>query len=193
MTTSETSPRKHSVLKILAPVAVIVAMVGGGLFALSRMAGNPGPADVAVVVGATIPDFELQDLQGKKSKFSDLGAKGTKVIMINFWATWCEACVVEMPSIVELRRSFKDRGFEVLAVNVDENPTAVVPKAARELGIDFPVYIDPETKLAALFDVHAIPLTVIIDKTGKVLFVESGERNWNGSDIREQMERWLSG
>lgn len=193
MTTSETSPRKQSVLRILAPVAAIVALAGGGLFALSRLAREPEGDHAPIVAGATLPDFELQTLDGARSKFSDLRAGGTKVIMINFWATWCASCVVEMPSIVQLRRSFKDKGFEVLAINVDENPAAVVPKAVRELGIDFPVYVDPETKLAALFDVHAIPLTVIIDGSGKVLFVESGERNWNGSDIREQMERWLSG
>jgi thiol-disulfide isomerase/thioredoxin len=194
MTTSEASPRKHSVLKILVPVAVIGALAGAGLFALSRLAQDPGNGEsIAIVAGATLPDFELQKLDGTQSKFSDLAASGTKVVMVNFWATWCESCVIEMPSIVELRRSFKAKGFEVVAVNVDENPAAVVPKAVRQLGIDFPVYIDPGTNLADLFDVHAIPLTVIIDRTGKVLFVESGERNWNGSDIREQMERWLSG
>ncbi|MGZ3698075.1 MAG: TlpA disulfide reductase family protein, partial [Bdellovibrionota bacterium] len=115
-----------------------------------------------------------------------------KVTLVNFWATWCEACMEEMPSILKLRGRFKDRGFEVVAVNVDENPEAVLPATLKQLGIDFPVYIDKEGQVAGLFDVHAIPLTVMINSSRKVLLVQDGERNWMDEDLLSKMEKWLS-
>lgn len=186
---------KSLLLKVLLPIGVIVALAVGGLYLIKNMSGrhsHSGSGAVEVRAGATLPDFELIRMAAgdarEKVLLSELGAK---VYLINFWASWCEACLTEMPSIVELRKSFVDKGFEVLAINVDENPSAVVPPLASKLGMNFPVYLDPEQKLAELFDVHAIPLTVIIDKDRKILLVQSGEKNWNSSDIRYQLEQWL--
>ena len=123
-----------------------------------------------------------------KTELSDIKAK---VILVNFWATWCEACMVEMPSIVQLRNEYKDKGFEVVGVNLDENFEAVVPKATKELGITFPVFSDVEGKITDYFDVHAIPLTVILGAGRKILFIENGDRNWNDQDIHHQLEQWL--
>jgi thiol-disulfide isomerase/thioredoxin len=181
-------------LKILIPVAVIlVAVIGGLTLVKSRVAsdtatraGEGGNAELAV--GSVLPDFSLDTLEAKKLPVSSL--KG-KVFLINFWATWCEACMVEMPSIVALRQRYKDKGLEVVAVNVDENPEAVVPKAIRDLKIDFPVYRDSESKLADLFDVRAIPLTVVINHDRRVLLIETGERDWNGSEVHKLLDEWL--
>jgi alkyl hydroperoxide reductase subunit AhpC len=98
-----------------------------------------------------------------------------------------------MPSIVKLRESFKDRGFEVLGINVDENPSVVVSKTIKQLKIDFPIFIDPEGELSEMFDVHAIPLTVIMRKTGEILAVLNGGRDWNSDEVRTKLERWLNG
>ncbi len=180
-------------LKIMIPVVVIVALAAGTVAILksrvtSEPAGNTQNGAVELAIGATLPDFELNTLDGKKLHASEL--KG-KVLLVNFWATWCEACMVEMPSIVALHQRFKDKGLEVVAINVDENPESVVPKTAQELKLDFPVYRDPESSLADLFDVHAIPLTVIMDHNRKVLLIETGERDWNGSEVHKLVGDWL--
>jgi len=187
---------KNTLFKALLPLVVILAIVTVGLqlvkYKLNSGAANKPPVegDVATLQeGATLPDFDLQTLDGKKLKYSELGAK---VVLLNFWASWCEACVVEMPSIVKLHQMYKDKGLTVVAVNLDEKPESVVPKAARQLKIDFPVYVDASGALANLFDVHAIPLTIIMNKVRKVLYVEGGERDWTDSEMKTKMDQWVS-
>ena len=99
----------------------------------------------------------------------------------------------EMPSIVQLRDAYKDKGFEVVGVNLDENSATVVPKAIKQLKIQFPIFQDPENKIAEYFDVHAIPLSVMLNKDRKILYIENGERNWNDQESRTQLEKWLAG
>ena len=129
----------------------------------------------------------------KLADFQQKIASAEKPIVVDFWATWCEACMVEMPSILKLRQEFKPKGFDLVAVNVDENPNAVLPKTLKKLGIDFPVFIDEENKLGDLFQIQAIPLTVIIDKDRKVLYIEGGEKDWYSKEVRELMQGWLGG
>jgi thiol-disulfide isomerase/thioredoxin len=186
---------KGAFFKALVPLVVILAIIVVGLQMVkyklnSGTSARPAAeGDVATLKeGTVLPDFDLQTLDGKKLKYSDLKAK---VVLLNFWATWCEACVVEMPSIVKLNQMYKDKGFTVVAVNLDEKPEAVVPKASKQLKIDFPVYVDAGNKLADLFDVHAIPLTIIMNQDRKVLYVEGGERDWTDSEMKTKMDEWL--
>ncbi len=196
MTTQGASTRK-SARKVFIPVAAILLMVVAGL-QLMRMRAHsnagPGSEDIPeavgeLKVGSVMPDFALQQFGASQTTISKINAK---VILINFWATWCEACMVEMPSIVEARQAYKDKGFEVIPVNVDEHPDLVVPGALSNLKIDFPVYVDSEGKLAQIFDVNTIPLTVVLDSSRKVLMIHNGENNWIGPDFRTELERWLS-
>lgn len=184
-------------VKFFVPIALILLMVVGGLYVVKSQFGKPangvaagpgGPAEIQL--GKTLPDFELSQFQGKDLKASELGSK---VMLVNFWATWCEACMVEMPSIIKLRNAYAAKGFEVVAVNVDQNPNAVLPRTIQKFAFGFPVYFDKDQKLSDLFNIEAIPLTVILDKDRKILLIENGERDWNGSDIRAQLERWLAG
>lgn len=195
-TTGNNKGFKGALMKALVPLVVVLAIVVVGLQVVKYKLNSgvtPRPeteGDVATLKeGATLPDFDLQTLDGKKLKYSEIGAK---VVLLNFWATWCEACVVEMPSIVKLHQMYKDKGLTVVAVNLDEKPESVVPKAAKQLKIDFPVYVDAGGKLADLFDVHAIPLTIIMNKDRKVLYVEGGERDWTDSEMKTKMDQWIS-
>jgi len=182
--------------KVLIPVVVVI----GGTVAVLNMirsqhssgrsqSTSDGTGGIFEArVGATVPDVDLPKLGGGVVKLSGLGSK---VTLINFWATWCEACMVEMPTLVKLHEAYKSKGFEIAAINADENPDAVVPKTIADLRIPFPVFVDPEGRLADVFDVHAIPLTVILDSQRKVLLIETGERDWFGSEIRQLMDKWL--
>ncbi len=178
--------------RVFLPIVIILALIVGALMAIKasvKKEARLNTQQIELVENAEVPNFELTQLDGKKVKLGDFSQK---VVMVNFWATWCEACMVEMPSIVALREQFASKGFEILAVNVDENPTQVVPAVMNKFGMKFPVFTDKGNALAELFDVHAIPLTVIINKDHKILFIESGERDWNGEDVHQMLTKWLS-
>jgi peroxiredoxin len=178
--------------KIFLPIVVILVLVVGALMAIKasvQKEAHLSSQPVELIEGAQIPDVQMSRLDGTQVSVSDLPHK---VMMINFWATWCEACMEEMPSIVALREKYKAQGFEVLAVNVDENPTQAAPPTAKKLGMNFPIFTDKSNALAEMFDVHAIPLTVIINKDRKILYVESGGRDWNAEDIQQMMTQWVA-
>lgn len=187
--TTPTPTSKTSLWKVLAPVGIISGFVLGGLLLLRFEYSGKTRQTGAVHAGATLPDFTLTRLDGTTTPISQIRAK---VILINFWATWCDACVEEMPSIIQLREAYKDRGFEVLGVNLDENPEVVAPKLAKQLKIEFPLFKDPNNQLGDLFDIHAIPLTVILNSQRKILYVKDGELNWNSQAVRNQIDRWIA-
>lgn len=182
----------NGLIKTLIPIAGILALVIVGLLVVkSRVAKETASSATAVDLheGSVLPDFPLRKFpNGEELNASSIDAK---VMLVNFWATWCEACVSEMPSIVKLRSSFRNQGFEVVAVNMDENPTAVMPKALKTFKIDFPVYMDSDSKLSEIFDVRAIPLSVVMDRNRKVLFVEAGGLDWSSDEIQKMMRSWL--
>ena len=94
--------------------------------------------------------------------------------------------------MAELRKLYLNRGFDVLAVSVDEQPEAVLPKFLQKFKIDYPVFVDPQGELSRIFDVHGIPFTLIISVMDrKVLMVQGGERDWNTKEIRNRLEVWL--
>ena len=136
-----------------------------------------------------LPNFTLTTLDGTTEKFESLGKK---VYLIHFWATWCEACLDEMPEIQKLRETFKEQGFEVLGVNLDENPSAVLPEKIQSYKIDFPNFTDPDGATAEFFQVYAIPMSVIINSKREVLFTKNGPENWNSPIMHSQVKKWLN-
>jgi thiol-disulfide isomerase/thioredoxin len=187
------SPQKTSVFSVLTPVAVILTVVLVALSFLKRFEKS-GAADktahthLDLSVGTILPDLEFQSIDQTQIKLSSLGSR---VVLINFWASWCTPCLAEIPSINALRKKYHDQGFEVVGINVDENPTEVLPKFQKKLGMEFTSYVDPEGTLSDLFDVQGIPFTVVLDKNRKVLQVETGDRDWFNEEMRQQMESWL--
>jgi thiol-disulfide isomerase/thioredoxin len=189
--------------KTLAPVAVIVVLAAGGLLLIRGKSGtslgrgvmqSPSSAvsyaPIEIRVGSQLPDFVLKKFGAGEVKASELGSR---VTLINFWATWCEPCVIELPSLVKLHEKFKAKGFDIVAINVDDNPEQVLPRAIQKYGLNFGVYLDPGQKLSELFDVQNIPLTVVMDRERKILFVEPGGRDWNDGAAQAMVQRWLSG
>ncbi|HUP57307.1 MAG TPA: TlpA disulfide reductase family protein, partial [Bdellovibrionota bacterium] len=166
-----------------------------GLFVIRTQSGKSAHDHAAaehadIQVGSQLPDFLIKKYGSGEVRASELGHK---VTLINFWATWCQPCVTELPSIVKLRRKFKPEGFEVVAINVDESPDEVLPGAIKRYGLDFTVYLDPEQKLSELFDVTGLPLTVVIDRNRKILFVEKGGRDWIDDASQKMVKGWLAG
>ncbi len=140
-------------------------------------------------IGDQIPDFEIYFYKQNKIKLSQLS--DAKVILINFWAEWCAACLLEMPSIDSLYQEFKESGLKVIALSVDDQPKIAIKKIIKKLNISLPMAEDFDQKLSEWFNVHGIPFTVILDHNRNVLYQELGERNWDSKEIRDQIRKWL--
>ena len=180
---------QNNLKKLIGVVVLIAAVIAAGLWYVSRYVANPELANFAhLKIGSEVPNLPMNRFPDGQKNLAEVAGK---ITMINFWATWCESCMVEMPSIVSLYERFKGRGFQVLGVNLDENPRAVVPETLSEFGMKFPVFTDLEGSVGEAFNVQAIPLTVIFDSNRKVLFIEKGERDWDTQEVRQQIETWL--
>ncbi len=130
------------------------------------------------------PTFELPDINGKKVSLADF--KG-KVVLINFWATWCGPCKAEMPSLNNLYAAFKNEGFVVLAVSIDPSEKPVRSFVA-EKGLTFPVLMDPEKEV--YFDQYAafaMPTSFLIDRKGMIAEKFIGERVWDSQEIKDKV------
>jgi thiol-disulfide isomerase/thioredoxin len=121
------------------------------------------------------PDFTLPTLSGAPIRLAELRGK---VVLLNFWATWCVPCRTEMPSLDALYQQYQDRGLAVLAVNVDTLSTAGVEAFMQEVAVTFPIVLDPAWSVARAYRVLGLPTTYLIDRGGNVVIREVGERNW---------------
>lgn len=203
MTAPEPKSVRREFLKALIPVAGLIVIVWIAIAGLYRYLGRPNgdhahsPAGVAkgveLKIGNTLPDVNLVPfvLGTDTNSPVALSSLPHKVMLLNFWASWCEACLTEMPSIIRLREKFKDRGFEVLAINVDEKPQTAIPRWVKRLKLPFPVFHDRNQALTSLFDVYAIPLSIVIDRNRKILFVEFGDREWDSEEVVKKLEEWM--
>ena len=120
--------------------------------------------------GAPATDFTLPDLKGDDVSLSDLRGRA---VMISFWATWCGPCRIELPHIVEVYEEYRDQGFDVLAVNVREDPSRV-SKYVEEAGLSFTVLLDTRGQVSKRYFVRGIPTNVFVDREGIVRAVHVG-------------------
>ncbi len=135
---------------------------------------NAGPADL---------NFTLKDMQGADVRLADL--KG-KVVLLNFWATWCPPCKLEIPWFVELQAKYKSRGFQAIGVSVDDTPDKLSP-FAKEFKVNYPLLVglDRDDIQNAYGPIFAVPVTVIIGRNSKVCVKQLGPAS------KEQFESWI--
>ncbi len=127
-----------------------------------------------VKTGTKLIDFELESLDGSMVKLSSY--KG-KVVFLNFWATWCPPCIEEMPSMQKLYDHFKDRGLEMIAVNLQEDKAAV-KKFFDKHGLTFTAVLDKTGRVGSQYGARNIPTTYIIDRDGFVIAGTIGGKEW---------------
>lgn len=129
-----------------------------------------GAAASSVKLSETAPDFTLKTLEGPNLRLEEYRGQ---VVLVNFWASWCGPCRQEMPILDRLHQRYEDTGFAVLGVNVEGEE-----KPAREIvdktKVTFPVLIDEGQLVSELYDLEAMPSTVVIDRDGLVRYVHRG-------------------
>ena len=149
----------NKILQVILTVALVSGMLITGCTAGS---GSSEPA--TATIGQPAPDFKLQNLDGESVSLSDF--KG-KAVLVNFWATWCGPCRIEMPYLQEIYEEWSEQGLVLLAVNIGESP-AKVKDFMEKYNLSFPVLLDAKTTVAREYNVSGIPTTFFIDKDGVI-------------------------
>lgn len=133
------------------------------------------------------PEFSLKDPSGKEISLSDY--KG-KIVLINFWATWCAPCLEEMPGFVKLHESYKDKDLVLLAVSEDKKKETVL-KTMKKFEIPFQVLLDPRGEVASKYGARGLPMTFYINRQGKIEGMITGPRAWTSGPANAWIESTL--
>ena len=135
-----------------------------------------------VKVGDEAPDFRLRDLDGNVTSLSQFRGK---VVLLNFWATWCGPCRVEMPAMEQLYRTFSRREFQILAVSTDTQGVAVTRPFQQKTGLTFPILHDTDMQIGLTYGARSLPMTLMVDRQGIVRQKIFGARDWDSPEARE--------
>ena len=145
----------------------IAVLFAGAFFALALTSLRPffrSPAPDALN-SSKAPAWELKDLDGKQVKSSDFDGK---VVILDFWATWCPPCKAEIPGFIELQKKYGEKGLVVVGVSLDEGGPSVVKQFMNQFGINYPVVMG-NIQTMEDFGGKAIPTTFVIDRSGKIV------------------------
>ncbi len=173
-------------------LGLVVALASAG-----RCEATPGPAAGAepvqergrVRIGVPAPNFQLYDLTGRLVTLSDYRGR---VVLLNFWATWCEPCRIEMPAMEELYRLFNRRDFEILAVSVDQQGAAVTRPFSEEMGLTFPILHDADMRVGITYGARTLPMTFLVNRQGVITRQYFGSRDWQSPEGRQLINKLVS-
>jgi peroxiredoxin len=143
-------------------------------------------ATAAVAPQMQAPDFTLRSAEGRNVRLAE---QRGQVVLVNFWASWCGPCKVEMPHLNRLHEKYRASGFTTLAINIDDDPRHGAATALR-WGVRVPVLLDADKTVTRMYDLGAMPSTVLIDRDGKVRFLHRGYRE-GMEDLYEKQIREL--
>ena len=164
-------------------VCLIVAVAGAGSAAALDIL--PVAERNAVKLGELAPNFQLRDMNGHPVALSDLRGK---VVLLNFWATWCGPCRVEMPAMEELYRAFSRKDFEILAVSTDAQGVAVTRPFQQENHLTFPILHDADYRVGLTYGARSLPMTFMVDRQGIVRHQIFGARDWGASEAHQLVQ-----
>jgi thiol-disulfide isomerase/thioredoxin len=160
---------KRNPLVLVFIAAVVAAMLFAGIhIARKNRVSGVAPGQL---IGQNAPDFELQSLEGKNVKLSDFRGKA---VLLNFWATYCGPCKIEMPWFVELQREYGPQGFQIVGVAMDDASTEDIAKFAREMGVNYPILLGKESVGESYGGVGVLPTTFFVNRDGKITAREFG-------------------
>ena len=170
------------------PLALVVAAVlATGMLYFGVHTARSGPTHTPRVGYATpAPDFTLESLDGKNMTLSDLRGKA---VLLNFWATWCGPCKIEMPWFVDLQNEYGPRGLQIVGVAMDDSGKEDIAKFAKQMGVNYPVLIGKEAVGDAYGGVPALPESFFIGRDGKIVDKIIGLKG--KADIEESIKKAL--
>ena len=180
-------------------LALVIVAVAAGIFVMSPSGRNPSGADVVADLAALEPyrqgdmvKLRLGEADGSDAAF--IGADGSemtlaayegKFVLVNFWATWCAPCLEEMPQLAELQSDFGGDAFEVVTIATGRNAPPAMAAFFDEIGVDnLPLHRDPGQDLARDFGVLGLPVTVILDPSGREIGRLQGEADWAADEAK---------
>jgi peroxiredoxin len=146
-----------------------------------------GRAQAAPAPGQSAPDFALRSVDGQNLRLRE---QRGHVVMLNFWATWCAPCREEMPQLSRLHDKYRSAGLVLLGVNVDDD-TRNAAGVATKLGVKFPVLLDADKQVSKLYELSAMPSTVLIDRDGKLRYMHKGYREGYAQTYEQQIRELL--
>jgi len=164
----------------------------GVLIAMAMIVGvvEPSQGEIAELLAklqltaysrsTTPPEFNGRTVDGREWSLASVQGK---VVLLNFWATWCLECREEMPAFERMHREFSAQGLIVIGINAREE-TATIREYAKELGLTFPLILDPSGKINSTYGVIGLPTTFIIGRDGRAVAFAIGLRKWNGNFVR---------
>ena len=188
-------------MKRLAVAAIVAAVLVGGCKREEKVetgAANkpaerkapPAPASTGTGtdVGAMMPEYSATGLDG--SKFEIESRRG-KVVLLNLWATWCGPCRFEIPELQQIHDRYAPKNFEVVGVSVDESGIESVRDFVKEHSMTYPVVVDAEGKLANVFQTSVLPTSVVIDRSGRIVWKKFGAIMPDDQELKAAIEKAL--
>jgi thiol-disulfide isomerase/thioredoxin len=146
---------------------VVVAVVVAGMLYFGFHSARRSSAGTPVLKAATLaPDFTLESLDGKNIRLSDLRGHA---VLLNFWATWCSPCKIEMPWFVELQKEYGSQGLQIVGVAMDDASKQEIAQFAKDMGVNYPILIGKESVGDQYGGVPALPETFFIGRDGKLI------------------------
>lgn len=194
--------------QVLGRAALLLVLLGGAIWALAIFwpgkvvmprlrppAGDSGSDPfkrvglVELQAGQRGPGFELEQLEGGQAT---LDTWKDQLVVLNFWATWCTPCTVEMPALESLWRRYRGRGLVVVGVSVDRGaPRPLIEPYLENMHLTFPVLLDPDMTAAHAWRVTGLPATFVIRPGGNVVAMAIGARDWDAAPMRAVLEPML--
>ncbi len=169
-------------------ILLIAALAASGAYSIGLKAYLLNREDPETVLprGEAAPTFELASLDGTEMDLAQIAGEN-KLVVVNFWATWCQPCRIEMPQLERIYDEYHGQGLEILAIS-DEEPGTIEAFLA-EHPYTYPILVDPGRLVSERYGIEAIPTTVLIDADGDVIRVRTGLSPILEAEIKRLMER----
>ncbi len=139
--------------------------------------------------GPPMPPYKAQWLDGKPF---DMASEKGNVVLLNVWATWCGPCRYEIPELEKLHSKYASRGFKVIGVSLDEGGAGDVKQFVSDHKISYPIALDPDGKLATIFNTSVIPTSVLVDRTGNIVWKQFGIVDMKDATLTAALESALA-
>ena len=156
---------------------LLICVLAVAMPTLAGASSVPGPA----------PNFTLKSLGGKNLKLSEMTGN---VVLINFWASWCGPCREEMPLLNDLHNKYQPLGFTVLGINVEEQVDSA-RGFLKNFPVDFPILLDSSNQVSKLYEVIAMPTTVVVDRDGKMRYLHKGYKPGDEKKYRDMVKKLI--